>query len=633
MGLKEQIHGDMKKAAKERNSLALSALRMTLAATKNKEMEARGEIGEDLVRKVLATMVKQRRESIDLYHRGGRTDLAEKEAEEIAVLEAYLPKALSDAEVVSLAREAIGATGESEAGPDLVGRISESTLREIRDRADIVEVVSETVRLSRSGASFRGLCPFHREKTPSFFVHPAKQIFHCFGCWEGGSVFHFLMKARSLSFGEAVEDLAERYGVSIRYEKGPAPERPQEDLYRILQAASETYRELLRSSPAGVGAREFLRRRGITPEAEQEFFLGYGGGGKDLLGALAREGVDPARAEAAGLLVSREGGGYRERFRGRVIFPIADARGRICGFGARAIDDTVPKYLNSPESQVYHKSSVLYGLHQALPSIRRERKVLVVEGYMDLIGLWQKGVKNVVATCGTSLTESHARALKRMSEAVILLFDGDVAGKRSAVRAGGPLYATGVSPLVLFPPKGMDPDDWAKETSLEELSDRIARAIPLMEYIERAAARKYDLSQISGKLSYLQLMGKYLPWITDVAEERMYIQRVAKAAGIPEETVTSRLRGKRAAAPPDTAGIPPRASSSRPEEDLLLGLLSRDPSLIQDIRRDGVEGLLEGEAAREAVGRMGRLAAGGDRPDPPSGLDEAGGGEGRQRLS
>ena len=515
----------------------------------------------------------------------------------------------------------------------MVGRISESTLREIRDRADIVEVVSETVRLSRSGASFRGLCPFHREKTPSFFVHPAKQIFHCFGCGEGGSVFHFLMKARSLSFGEAVEDLAERYGVSIRYEKGPAPERPQEDLYRILQSASETYRELLRSSPAGVGAREFLRRRGITPEAEQEFFLGYGGGGKDLLEALAREGVDPARAEAAGLLVSREGGGYRERFRGRVIFPIADARGRICGFGARAIDDAVPKYLNSPESQVYHKSSVLYGLHQALPSIRRERKVLVVEGYMDLIGMWQKGVKNVVATCGTSLTESHARALKRMSEAVILLFDGDVAGKRSAVRAGGPLYATGVSPLVLFPPKGMDPDDWAKETSLEELSDRIARAIPLMEYIERAAARKYDLSQISGKLSYLQLMGKYLPWITDVAEERMYIQRVAKAAGLPEETVTSRLRGKRAAAPPDTAGIPPRASSSRPEEDLLLGLLSRDPSLIQDIRRDGVEGLLEGEAAREAVERMGRLAAVDDRPDLLSVLNEAVGEEVRQRLS
>ena len=523
--------------------------------------------------------------------------------------------------------------GESEARPDLGGRISESTLREIRDRADIVEVVSDTVRLSRSGASFRGLCPFHREKTPSFFVHPAKQIFHCFGCGEGGSVFHFLMKTRNLPFAEAVEDLGDRYGVPIRYEQGPAPERPQEDLYRILQRASETYRELLRSSPDGKRAREFLRRRGISPEAEQEFFLGYGGRGKDLLDALAREGIDPSRAEVAGLLAPREGGGYRERFRGRVVFPIADARGRVCGFGARAIDESLPKYINSPDSRMYRKSSVLYGLHQALPAIRREGKILVVEGYMDLIGMWQAGVKNVVATCGTSLTESHARAMKRMTGEIILLFDGDVAGKRSAVRAGGPLYAAGISPLVLFPPKGMDPDDWAKETPPGELSDRIARAIPLMEYIERAAGRKYDLSRIPGKLSYLQLMGKYLPWITDAAERHLYVQRVAKAAGLPEETVLDRLRGGEKAAAPIAPGIPPRASSSRPEEDLLLGLLCRDPSLIEEIRQDGVEDLLEGETAREVVARLGKLSPSDDGFDILSVLNETEGATVRRHLS
>jgi DNA primase len=441
------------------------------------------------------------------------------------------------------------------------------------------------------------------------------------------------MKVRNLAFAEAVEDLGDRYRVPIRYEKGARPERPQEDLYRILQVASETFRELLRSSPAGKGARDFLRRRGITPDAEQEFFLGYGGRGKDLHEALAREGVDPVRAEAAGLLLRREDGGFRERFRGRVIFPIADARGRVCGFGARAIDDAVPKYLNSPESKVYHKSSLLYGLHQALPAIRREKAVLVVEGYMDLIGIWQRGVKNVIATCGTSLTEGHARAMKRMTEAVILFFDGDVSGKRSAVRAGGPLYAAGISPLVLFPPKGMDPDDWAKESSPEELSDRIARAIPLMEYIERAAARKYDLSQISGKLSYLKLMGKYLPWINDPAEERMYVQRVAKAAVLPEETVLESLRGKKTSAAPAAPGIPSRAPSSRPEEDMLLGLLSRDPSLVEEIRRDGVEELLEGEAAREAVAILCRISASDDGPDLLSVLHEAAGEEVRRRLS
>src|SRR4030042_1418870 len=329
MGLKERIQADMQKAAKERNSLALSALRMALAAIKNKEIEERGESGEDSILKVLATMVKQRKESIDLFRRGGREDLAGKEAAEIVVLEAYLPKALSDAEIETLARGGGGAAGAK--GPGVRGRvrvlgglISERTPREIRDRTDIVEVVSETVRLARSGASFRGLCPFHREKTPSFFVHPAKQIFHCFGCGEGGSAFHFLMKVRNLSFTEAVEHLGERYGVPIRYEKGPAPERPQEDLYRILQAASEIFRELLRSSPAGEGAREFLRRRGLLPEAEQEFFLGYGGRGKDLLEAIAREGIDPARAGAAGLLGSRGGGGGRERVRGGVGFSIGE---------------------------------------------------------------------------------------------------------------------------------------------------------------------------------------------------------------------------------------------------------------------------------------------------------------------
>ncbi len=500
-------------------------------------------------------------------------------------------------------------------GREVGGRISESTIREIREKTDIVAVVSETVSLARSGGSFKGLCPFHREKTPSFFVHPSRQAFKCFGCGEGGSVFHFLMKARNLSFAEAVEDLGERYGVQVQYEKGPPSKRPGEDLYRILRLAADTYRELLRSSPSGKPARDLLVRRGVAKEAEQEFFLGYGGQGKDLLSVLEREGVELARAAQAGLLFPQEGGGFRERFRGRLIFPVTDARGRVCGFGARAIGDATPKYLNSPESELYRKSSLLYGLFQALPVIRNEKKVLVVEGYMDLIGLWQRGIRNVVATCGTSLTESHARTLKRLSDTVILLFDGDVAGKRSAVRAGEPLYAAGVSPLALFPPKGMDPDDWAKETAGHELLDRIGRAVPLMETIERAAARKFDLSQITGKLSYLRLMRKYLPWIVEPAEQRLYVQRVAKSAGIPEDTVLEQVRGKGPASPAAASGIPGRAAGGRPEEGLLLCLLSRDPSLIGEVRRDGVFGLLEGDEVREAVGLLSDRAESGEAVD------------------
>jgi len=512
----------------------------------------------------------------------------------------------------------------------LGGRISESTIREVRDRVDIVEVVSETVPLSRAGANFRGLCPFHREKTPSFFVHPTRQAFKCFGCGEGGSVFHFLMKARNLSFAEAVEDLAERYGVAVRYEGGRGGERPREDLYRILRVAADTYRDLLRS-PAGKAGREFLRRRGVTPEAEQEYSLGWGGQGRDLLAALRKEGIDPARAEAAGLLLPSERG-HRERFRGRVLFPIADARGRICGFGGRAVDDAVPKYINSAESELYRKSSLLYGLHQALPAIRNEGRVLVVEGYMDLIGLWQKGVRGVVATCGTSLTESHARTLKRLSENVILFYDGDVAGKMAAVRSGGPLYSAGVSPKVLFPPKGMDPDDWAKASPPEEITRRIAAAVPLMESIERGAARKYDLGTISGKLSYVRLMEKYLRWITDPAERELYVQRVAQSAGLPVETIHRQLGSPQGPAP-EAPGSPPREREERPEEGLLLQLLAVAPDLAADARRDGVEALLTGEDAKEAVAFLAARAEGGGTVDNDSLLGEGLPEGARKRLS
>lgn len=498
----------------------------------------------------------------------------------------------------------------------MAGRISDSTLREIRDRADIVEVVSETVPLSRSGASFRGLCPFHREKTPSFFVHPSKQIFHCFGCGEGGSVFHYLMKVRNLSFAESVEDLGSRYGIQVRYERGQGPSRPREDLHEILRTAAESFRGFLGSSRGAEAARNFLRRRGVTPEAEQEFSVGYGGSGDELLRALSAAGVDLEKAVQAGLLIPRERGGYGERFRGRVIFPVADSRGRICGFGARAVDDAVPKYLNSPESPVYRKSALLYGLYQAMPAIRKQGTVVVVEGYMDLIALWQKGVRNVVATCGTSLTEHHARILKRASDGVTLLFDGDVAGKRSAVRSGAPLYAAGVSPMVLFPPKGMDPDDWAKESRGTELAEKIGRAVPLMEYIERSAARKFDLAQIAGKLSYLKLMGTYLPWVTDAAEHRLYVQRMAAASGLPEETILQRVQGRgKAKSEPPPPPAPPRGAASRPEEDLLLGLLFRDPTLAAEVRRDGVEDLLEGEEVREAVSRLCERIGSGEEAD------------------
>jgi DNA primase len=487
------------------------------------------------------------------------------------------------------------------------GRISEATIREVRDRADIVEVISETVPLSRAGASHRGLCPFHREKTPSFYVNPARQAYKCFGCGEGGSVFQFLMKTRNLSFADAVEELAERYGVTVRYEGGRPQARPREDLYGILRLASEVYRGLL-GAPAGKAGREFLKRRGVTPEAEREFALGWAGFGGELAAALGKAGIDPARAQEAGLLIP-SGQGHRERFRGRVLFPIADARGRICGFGGRAIDDAVPKYLNSPESDLYRKSALLYGLHHALPSIRKDGRVVVVEGYMDLIGLWQKGIRSVVATCGTALTEIHARTLKRLSENVILFYDGDLAGKTAAVRAGGPLYAAGVSPRILFPPKGMDPDDWAKAAPAGELEGRIEGAEPLMEYIDRGVSRKLDLESISGKLAYVKKMEKYLRWIRDPAERELYVQRVAQRTGIPAGTIHRQLgakEGPQAPSPAQDAADPAR--DPFPEESRFLQLLASDPGLAREAREEGAGALLSGGDARELLDRLAAFA-------------------------
>ncbi|MBE0605358.1 MAG: DNA primase [Deltaproteobacteria bacterium] len=513
------------------------------------------------------------------------------------------------------------------------GRISETTIREVRDRADIIEVISETVPLNRAGASFRGLCPFHREKTPSFFVNPARQAFKCFGCGEGGSVIDFMMKARNLTFADAVEELAGRCGVTVLYEGGRPHASPREDLYAIVRLASETYRGLM-SAPSGKAGRDFLERRGVTPEAEREFSIGWSGHGGELLAALKKAGIEPARAQDAGLVVpSPSGQGQRARFRGRVLFPVADARGRICGFGGRAVDDAVPKYLNSPESDLYRKSTLLYGLHQALPSIRRDGRVVVVEGYMDLIGLWQKGIRSAVATCGTALTENHARTMKRLSENVILFYDGDLAGKMAAVRSGEPLYAAGVSPKVLFPPTGMDPDDWAKTVPAEELVRRIEGAEPLMEYIDRGVSRKYDLGSISGKLSYVRKMEKYLGWILDPAEKELYVQRVAQKTALPVETIHQQLGGAKKRPAPREESAVEAARASLPEESLLLQLLASDPALAREAREEGVGELLTDGDAREVLACLAALADRNPSEDASSLLTESLPAAVRKRLS
>lgn len=485
----------------------------------------------------------------------------------------------------------------------MAGRIADSSIREVRDRAGIVEVVSETVTLSRAGVSFRGLCPFHGEKTPSFYVHPDRGLYKCFGCGEGGTVFDFLMKSRNMSFAEAVEDLADRYGIALKYEEGGAGRRPGEEIYGILRFAAETFRGFLRNSPGGRKGRDFFSRRGVTPEAESEFSLGYGGEPGEFLRALAKGGAEAEAAAKAGLLIPRDGGGYRERFAGRAIFPIADGRGRVVAFGGRILTAGEPKYINSPETDAYRKGSVLYGLYQALPHLRKEGRAVVVEGYLDLVSLWQRGVRNVVATCGTAFTPQQARLLKRSAGEVLLLFDGDAAGKKAALRAGEPLYAEGVSPSILFPPAGKDPDDWAKEASPEEIRGRIAAAPPLLDFVEQGVAAKTDFSEIRGRLAYVKTVARYLRWVGNEAELRLYANRVAERAGIPAEAVLSEVRGASAGAP--RAATPPAPAQAAPprrsDEELLLLIAAAEPSLAGRALADGTVARIVDEGVRSSV--------------------------------
>ncbi|NIR60506.1 MAG: DNA primase, partial [Gammaproteobacteria bacterium] len=335
------------------------------------------------------------------------------------------------------------------------GRISDDKIEEIRDRTDMVQLVSSYVSLKRSGVNHFGLCPFHSEKSPSFSVNSARQRYHCFGCGEDGDAFSFLMKMEGLSFPEAIRTLGERVGVVVEEER-PDPEaerrrRERETLHRINETVADFYHRILMKSPEGEPARRYLKGRGYDGTIAARFQLGYAPEGwETLAGFLDREGVEAERARVLGLIrPGKDGRSDYDLFRGRLIFPIDGKGGRVAAFGGRTLGDGQPKYINSPESPVYHKSRVLYGMDRSREAIRRAGEVIVVEGYFDLLALYRAGIENVVATCGTALTEDHARMIRRYADTVRLLFDQDEAGRTATFRAMEALLPAGLSVSVV----------------------------------------------------------------------------------------------------------------------------------------------------------------------------------------
>jgi DNA primase len=473
------------------------------------------------------------------------------------------------------------------------GRISEDKIGEIRDRADIVEVISSYLSLKRSGANHLGLCPFHAEKTPSFNVNAPRQIYHCFGCGVGGDVFSFLMRMEGLSFPEAVRRLAERVGVEIPDEQvTPEDERRREErdrLLRISEVACEFYHRILLEEPEGAAGRRYLRQRGFEGDMVRQFRLGFAPDSwRALVEHLAGKGFDPKWArDLLGLIRTGKDGRDYDLFRGRLLFPIQDSRGQVVAFGGRVLDDSLPKYINSAESPVYHKGHILYGLYQARDDMRRTGEGIVVEGYFDQMALYRAGIPNVVATCGTALTAEHARLLKRYCTRLLLLFDQDKAGRQATFRAMDTLLAEGMTVAVVDMEAGEDPDSFLARHGAEAMHRQLKEARPVLQVFMEASLQAHGDS-IEGKARAAEeIMGK-VKLLPGAIEQDLYLKELARRTGVDETLLRNRVAPpiappparERSApvTPPGYRAVPPRREKGAglKAEEYLLHLMKTD---------------------------------------------------------
>ncbi|MEW8959196.1 MAG: DNA primase [Moorella sp. (in: firmicutes)] len=464
----------------------------------------------------------------------------------------------------------------------MTAAFSQEVIEEVKERVDIVEVIAGYVRLKKSGRNYVGLCPFHKEKTPSFTVSPDKQMFYCFGCGVGGDVIAFLMKQDGLSFPEAVKTLAARAGIDLAgVLETPAARRQREwkeRLYQLGAVAASFYYRLLMRHPAAAPARRYLMMRGVKGETARLFELGYAPEtGTALIDYLRRQGFTLDDIVHAGLCLSRPSGGAVDRFRGRLMFPIKDARGRVIGFGGRTLNDGQPKYLNSPETALFHKGRHLYGLHLALPGIRRQGRAILVEGYMDMIAAWQHGINNAVASLGTALTHEQARELKKYAREVIIAFDADAAGQAAALRGLDILAGAGLEVRVLEFPEGKDPDEFLAARGPEAFQELVEASQSLMEFIINKAVAAHDPTRPLGRKAIMDAVLPSLRQVQDPVEQEAYIRLLSRHTGISEAAVMAAMgrpsvRKVRAAVVPEEHGRG-KTGAANPGETGVLYLL------------------------------------------------------------
>jgi len=421
--------------------------------------------------------------------------------------------------------------------------IPQQFIEEVQARTDIVDLISTYIPLKRTGRNFKALCPFHNEKTPSFFVSPQKQIFHCFGCGEGGGVIQFLMLFEKVSFIEAVEILAKRLGLEVPFQKKSLQDRLKTVLYELTEKASKFFLDELLTTPQGELARKYLLKRGINGETIRQFRLGYAPGKNTLLEFMRKKGYNLEILEKASLIIPKREGGYMDMFRERIIFPIFDVKGRVVGFGARALreDKDTPKYINSLENPIYGKRNHLYGFNFSKEEISKKNCAIVVEGYFDMITPYQEGIKNIVASLGTALTLEQINLLKRYTKNVILIFDSDKAGQLATLRALDLFLENGLKIGIVKMPQGFDPDSFIRKKGKEKFLELIQEKLDFFDYKVGVLKDTYDLDSIDGKTTVAEEMLRTINKITREVEKYEYVKKLASLLSVREEVLLLEL--------------------------------------------------------------------------------------------
>jgi len=499
--------------------------------------------------------------------------------------------------------------------------IPEEIVDEIRQRTDLVSLINEYIKLERRGKNMVGLCPFHNEKTPSFSVSPDKQLYHCFGCGASGNVFSLIMQMENLTFPEAAHYLARKAGVTVPEKKAQTGvESLKDKIYRLNELAARFYAYHLHNSEGGKKAYNYLLKRGIKQEAIELFKLGYAPPGwTGFYNFALKKGAPPDLMVKSGLVSPGREKGYYDRFRDRVMFPIFNISGKIAGFGGRTMsegDKSGPKYLNSPETPVFDKGNMLYGLNLAREEIRRQKKAIVTEGYTDVITAYQAGIKNCVASLGTALTAEQGRLLRNQADTVVTAYDSDTAGQAATWRGLAILQSTGCLVEVAEMPEGSDPDTFIRKNGPEKFHDLVSEALPLIKYRLQQLKKRHDLTSDKGRIDFIEELMPFLLTAVNQIEQDYYLKKAAEILDIEEDALRRELKKRRSYDKRKwkkedlSKEIEPQKISLRPEEKNILSLMLQSKEIAEEGRNLLKLDYLDNSEAKKVIEEIWNLSAG-----------------------